>query len=341
MVFDPRSSPILREWEIARFLAYRDGQVVGRISAAHPLLPGEALGSFGFLALEQDPAILASLLDAAGSWLRQRGLRRWRGPMSVSINHDIGALVSGFGRPGSLRTPITPAWLPAMLDAAGLEREMTVHACLLQLAAEQHRARAARLLSGWSGAGELSLRRFDRRRFAEDTALVTALYNDGWAANWGATPVGPAEASGIGKLMRPALLTGEVFFAIWQGRPIGLCAILPDPTAATEACDGRLLPWGWARMARAMLPGGTRRARIPLLGTIAAVRGAPVSAHAMGALLSAAIDHAERRGWAEVEISWILDTNRAMRQAMARLPAPVDRSWALWGGDIAEARVAS
>ncbi len=330
-VFDPASNGVLREWEIQRFVAWRDGRPVGRISAARPLLADVApIGTFGFLGLEPDTAVLDALLRAAAGWLAARGIDRWRGPLSCSINHEVGALVSGFDRAGSLRTPRTPDWLPAMLDAVpGLTRQMVVHACLLQVAEERHRARAA----GIDPAG-LAIRRFDRGRFAAEAALVTALYNDGWSENWGATRVGPLEAATIGRLMRPALLTGEVFFAESQGRAVGLCAILPDPTAAIDACAGRLLPFGWARMARALLPGGTARARIPLLGTIGAVRGTPVSARAVAGLLSAAIGQAERRSWAEVEISWVLDSNRAMRLAMERLPAPIDRSWAIWGGGI-------
>lgn len=328
-VFDPARNGVLREWDVQQFVAWRDGRPVGRVTAARPLLADAApIGTFGFLALERDAAVLDALLRAVRAWLAARGIARWRGPLSMSINHEVGALVSGFDRPGSLRTPRTPDWLPAMLDATpGLAREMAVHACLLRLADERHRARAARI----DTAG-LAIRRFDRARFAAEAALVTALYNDGWSENWGATRVGPLEAATIGRLMRPALLTGEVFFAEFRGRPIGLCAILPDPTTAVDACAGRLLPFGWARMARALLPGGTARARIPLLGTIGAVRGTPVSARAVAALLSAAIGLAERRGWDEVEISWVLDSNRAMRQAMERLPAPIDRSWAIWGG---------
>ncbi len=330
LVFDPARNGALREWEVARFLAWRDGTVVGRIVAARPLLAvAEQIGTFGFLMLEHDEAVLRALLAAAAVWLRGRGIARLRGPLSFSINHEVGALVAGFGLPGSLRTPITPGWLPAMLDRAGLVREMTVHACRLRLAEERHRARAARL-----AAGGPTIRRFDRRRFAAEAALVTTLYNDGWSQNWGVTPVGPLEAATIGRLMRPALLTGEVFFAEQGGLPIGLCAILPDPTAAMAACHGRLVPFGWARMARSLLPGGTRRARIPLLGTVAAVRATPVSARAVAGLLSAAIDHAEGRGWDEVEISWVLENNRAMRQAMARLPAPEVRAWGIWGGEV-------
>lgn len=331
LIFDPARNGVLREWEVQRFVAWRDGQPVGRITAARPLLADVApIGTFGFLALERDAAVLEALLRAVRAWLAARGIACWRGPLSMSINHEVGAQVSGFDRPGSLRTPRTPDWLPAMLDATpDLSREMVVHACLLRVADERHRARAARI----DPAG-LVIRRFDRGRFAAEAALVTALYNDGWSENWGATRVGPLEAATIGRLMRPALLTGEVFFAEAQGQPVGLCAILPDPTVAMAACGGRLLPFGWARMARALLPGGTARARIPLLGTIGAVRGTQVSARAVAALLSAAIGLAERRGWAEVEISWVLDSNRAMRQAMERLPAPIDRSWAIWGGAL-------
>lgn len=143
LAFDPRRNGALAEWEVARFVAWRGRVPVGRISASlprpaavapDPLLaytggrPGTGWtregaggeGHFGFLALERDPAVLDALLDAAAAWLRARGASRLSGPFSFTINHEAGALVSGFGLPGSIETPENPAWLPAMLERAGL-----------------------------------------------------------------------------------------------------------------------------------------------------------------------------------------------------------------------------
>ena len=111
--FDPRRNGVLQDHAVAPFLAWRDGRCVGRIAAGwrHESGP-DAIGTFGFLALERDPAALAALLRAAGDWLAAQGARRMRGPLSLTINHEVGALVDGFGRPAMVRMPRTPECPP-------------------------------------------------------------------------------------------------------------------------------------------------------------------------------------------------------------------------------------
>src|SRR4029078_2804390 len=72
------------------FLAWRDGRVVGRISAQYDdnfnAHHGNRWGMFGFLQLEADPAILPPLLQAADEWLRSRGRDHMIGPMDFTMN---------------------------------------------------------------------------------------------------------------------------------------------------------------------------------------------------------------------------------------------------------------
>ncbi|MXP64394.1 hypothetical protein E0493_13670 [Roseomonas sp. M0104] len=333
-IFDPGFNAALAEWSVPRWLAFRDGRPVGRIAAAWPRdgVASQGIGGFGFLALEREPAVLAALLGAARRWLAERGATRMRGPLSFTINHEAGALVEGGTLPMP-RMPRNPPWLPPMLDAAGLAREMDLLACTLDLAEEAHRPRFAALLARWPGRSELRVRRLRPGRLSEEVGLMRDLFNDAWAENWGALPVSAAEAATMARLLRPLLLRGAVFFAEWRGEPIGVASLIPNIEPAAARLDGRLLPWGWARMLQA-LAGGAASARMPMLGIRRAWRGHPVSAYAMGALLSAAIGHAERRGWAQVEVSWILAHNTAMLQAMARLPAPVSGRWRLWSAGL-------
>ncbi|HWL82353.1 MAG TPA: hypothetical protein VNR89_15500 [Roseomonas sp.] len=333
-IFDPGFNAALAEWSVPRWLAFRDGRPLGRIAAAWPRdgATSQGVGGFGFLALEQDPAVLEALLGAARGWLAAQGAARMRGPLSFTINHEVGALLEGGALPMP-RMPRNPPWLPPMLDAAGLAREMDLLACTLDLAEEAHRPRFAALLARWPGRSELQVRRLRASRLDAEIGLIRDLFNDAWAENWGALPVSAAEAATMARLLRPLLLRGAVFFAEWRGEPIGVASLIPNIEPAAARLDGRLLPWGWARMLHA-LAGGADSARMPMLGIRRAWRGHPVSAYAMGALLSAAIDHAERRGWQRVEISWILAHNTAMLQAMARLPAPVSGHWRLWSADL-------
>lgn len=332
--FDPRRNGALQDLAAARFLAWRRGRCVGRIAAGRGRGGApDGAGSFGFLALERDPETLAALLGAAGGWLSEQGARRVRGPLSLTINHEVGALVEGFGRPGMVRMPRTPEWLPAMLEDGGLAPERDVLACTLALAEERHRARFAALLARWPGADGLCVRPLDKRRFDEEIRLVAALYNDAWADNWGAVPVGAAEAATIARIMRPLLRAGAILFADWRGEPVGVLSLVPNLEEATEGLGGRLLPIGWWRVARVLLGRG-RSARVPMLGTVRRFRGHPVSAMAVGALLDRAIGIAAARRWESVEISWILDDNAPMLRTMARLPAPVTGRWRLYGAPL-------
>ncbi|MGX9962095.1 hypothetical protein ACVFYP_02160 [Roseomonas sp. F4] len=327
-MFDPTVFGFLADHAVQRFLARRDGAVVGRIAACVPADPA-APATFGFLCLEQDPAVLAALLAAARGFLREQGRAEMIGPLSFTINHEVGAQAGFFDRPPMLRMPGSPAWLPKMLDAAGLSPVQDVLACTLDLATERHSARFAALaLKRPAEMARLSLRPMDRRDFGAEVGRVAALYNDAWGANWGAVPLRPAEVKGLGALLRPLLWSGEVVFAEWDRVPVGLVAVVPNIAEAMPA-DGRLLPFGWARLGWA-LAGRVRSARLPMLGISQAFRGHPASALAMGALMREAIGLAGRRGWQSLEVSWILEGNAAMLNSMGRLPAPVTGRWRIW-----------
>lgn len=332
-LFDPGFNRFLDDHAVARFLALRDGVPVGRIAACVPLAgPGPA--SFGFLRAVRDTTVVRALVDAARGFAARHGRTTIDGPLSFTINHEVGAQVTAHERPPMLRMPRTPPWLPEMLDAAGLAPLQDVVACTLDIGSERHRARFAQLAARRKAEmARLSLRRLDRRDFLPEVVRVAALYDDAWSTNRHAVPLRPGEVSTMAKLLRPLLFSGEVLFALWDGRPVGLLAIVPNIEPALPR-SGLLAPFGWVRLGAA-LAGRVDSARIPMLGITRAFRGHPASALAMGALLAEAIGLAERRGWKQVEVSWILDDNAAMRNAMARLPAPETGRWRLWRGGTA------
>jgi hypothetical protein len=330
LLFDPRRNGFLADHAVHRFIAWRGGRAVGRIAACIPQAgPGPA--SFGFLAAERDEAAVALLLGAARAAVAAAGRGHLDGPLSFTINHEVGALIAPPDRAPMLRMPRTPPWLPAMIEAAGFAPLGDVLACTLDLAAERHRARFAALAARRATEmARLRIRPLDRREYGAEVARVAALYDDAWAVNRHAVPLRPAEVGTLGRLLRPLLWRGEVFFAEWDGAPAGLLAIVPNIEPALPG-DGRLLPFGWWPLLRA-LTGGAAEARIPMLGIGRALRGHPASALAMGALLEAGLGLAARRGWGRIEISWILEENAAMLNAMARLPAPETGRWRLWRG---------
>ena len=308
---------------VAGWTAWRDGRPVGRIAACVDG-GGPGIGSFGFLRVDQDAEVLAALLGAARAWLAARGMTRLRGPLSFTMNHEVGVQVAAFDRPPMLRMPRDPPWLSPMLEAQGLSGEKDVLACTLDLAKEAHRARAARLLAGFEGRDRLRIRPLALGDWRAEVGHLAALFNDAWQENWGFVPIGQADAAMIAKIMRPIARNAVILFAEWDGVPIGVLSMLPNIEEARGS---------W-RMLPALLLGRVGSARIAMLGVSRAYRGTLVSSAATALLLATAIDAAETRGWRSIEISWILEDNAAMLALMGRVPAPVTGRWRIHGGAI-------
>ena len=98
----PRS-PFFQHAEGTIFLAYKQGRCVGRITAhidhEHLAKHRDATGFFGFFDTVDDQAVADALLDKAARWLKDRGIKRIRGPLSLGMNDEVGCLVDGFDSP--------------------------------------------------------------------------------------------------------------------------------------------------------------------------------------------------------------------------------------------------
>src|SRR3954451_11516734 len=96
---DRKKNPFFEHAEAEYFVALRDGEVVGRISAHidHRLNEYQQndWGLFGFFESENDQEVADALVKAAADWNRARGRDRIVGPFDFSTNHECGLLVEG------------------------------------------------------------------------------------------------------------------------------------------------------------------------------------------------------------------------------------------------------
>src|SRR6266542_5243826 len=99
---DREKNPFFKHAEAEYFLAERDGEAVGRITAQIDQrwdeFQGGNDGMFGFFDCEEDPEIAAALVETAAGWLRERGRERMLGPMDFTTNEEGGLLVEGYDR---------------------------------------------------------------------------------------------------------------------------------------------------------------------------------------------------------------------------------------------------
>src|SRR3954453_21813420 len=91
-----KKNPFFGHAEGTCFAAFRNGKCVGRITAQidklHLDRHKDDAGFFGFLDTIDDADVCKALIDRAAEWLAQRGMKRIRGPLSLSTNEELGCL---------------------------------------------------------------------------------------------------------------------------------------------------------------------------------------------------------------------------------------------------------
>jgi hypothetical protein len=336
--FDPRRSPLVTENEVHTFVAFMDDVPVGRIATiVNPSFlerHGCGTGHFGFIEGIDDPRVFSGLLDAAAATLRKAGLRRMQGPFSLSINHEAGLLVEGYDEPHTVRTNYAPPHYAKHLEAAGCHKAMDLLAACCRVGQATFPAEVAAIAAKAAIAGRMTTRGLSLAGWWSSFPRVLTLYNDAWAQNWGSVPVSEAEARMIARLMLPISKPEWVRIAEWQGEPIAVVAQIPDVNEALAGLDGRLLPCGFATLLWRVHVRGTKRTRIPMIGIASKWRNTRVGALAISLLLAESIELARSNGVEEIEISWMLETNRAVLNLVERLPAHTTRRFRIYERSI-------
>ena len=336
--FDKKTSPLMLENDIRAFVAFRDGEPAGRIAAivnhAHLRKYDDGCGQFGLIEAIDDGAVFAALVDSAAAFLRKRGLRRIRGPFSLSINHETGLLVKGFDQPHVVRTNHAPPFYAQRLEALGLRKAMDLFAYVCAISESDFPERVEKLRRRFARAGEITTYGLSLLRWSTQFPRVLDLYNDAWKDNWSAIPVSPPEAKMIAHLMLPVSKPAWIRMAQWNGEDIAVVSQIPDVNEALQGLRGKLLPFGWAHLMGRIHGRGARMTRLPMIGVASRWRGTRVGSMAVSLLLAEAVAQARRAKVEEMEISWMLETNHAVLNLAASLPARHTRTFRVYEKDL-------
>ena len=312
-VLDRRRNPFFDHGEACYWLAWRDGAPVGRISAQvnrlHLETHGDATGNFGFLEAIDDPAVFEALLRTAEAWVKARGLVRVLGPLSLSMNDEIGVLVSGFSYPPVVAMPHAPPYYGPRLEAAGYEKAKDLYA----FRCETRDSAVAEILERGKRIdreGRLRVRGIDMRRFEEEMRAGIAIYNGSWSANWGFVPVTPAEVEHLLASLKPVIQPRLILLGEIDGRLEGLFVAIPDLNELIADLGGKLFPLGWARLLwrlkRRLPPKG---ARVLLAGLTRDYQNTLLGARMLLWMFADGFQSARELGYRHVEFSWVLEDN--------------------------------
>ncbi len=326
-------NPYFEHAEAEYFLAERDGEPVGRITAQVDARWDEFQGGsdamFGFFEAANDPEVAAALLGAATEWARSKDRSRILGPMDFTTNDEIGILIEGFERRPMILELWHPPYYQELVEAEGFEKAMDVLMWELQFGDLKEGERfdpeihaAAEKALGGEG---ITIRNMHKRDIAAEVRRFTDVYNEAWGDNWGFVPITDAEVDFQAKNLKQVLDEDWAYIAEKDGEAVGAALTLPDINQVMAKMNGRLLPLGWAKFLL-----GKRRIdqlRVFVLGVKPAYRHTGVAA----GLYLKHLETAARPGAiGGGEMGWILENNGPMNRAMEGMGGKVVKRYRIY-----------
>jgi hypothetical protein len=319
-------------------LAFRDGRVVGRISAhidhAYNRHHDERRGWFGFFECEDDPEAARALLDAAAAWLTERGMDDMAGPADFTMNDESGLVIEGHELAPMVRQPWHPPYYQALCEEhGGLEKVVDLLMWELEISdREQMLPILPELAADAREKHGVRIRRMTRRRLRADLDVFAEIYNRAWRRNFGFVPYDEADLDQYGHEMQLGFDKDWFMVAEVGDEPVAIAITVPDLNQVLRTMHGRLLPLGWLRYLRRKKV--IDRVRVGFLGVKPKFQHTGAAAALYVEHFDTSARHPRIKGG---EMGWILETNRAMNRGMEAMNGRVVKRYRVYGRALASA----
>jgi hypothetical protein len=331
-----KRNPYFQHASFQAWVARRGRQTVGRISAQvdrlHLERYDDQTGFFGMIEAQDDPEVFQALFDAAQTWLRERNMRRIRGPFNLSINEECGLLVEGFDTPPMIMMGHALPYYPVRIEEQGFTgvQDLLAYWIGTDFTVPRH---LEALISRASGRVRLRPLR-PRRGFREDLAVIKDIFEDSWSGNWGFLPFTEMEFAEMGKSLKLLVPPEFVRIAEVDGEPAAMMAGFPNLNEAARDLDGKLLPLGWLKLLWRLKFKRVKTARVPLMGVRQRFQGSRLGAILALMMITSLRTSGRRRGIEGVELSWILESNMGMRKIIESLGGKPYKRYRIYQKDL-------
>jgi GNAT superfamily N-acetyltransferase len=334
----PGKNPWFEHGEAQLFLAERNGRVVGRISAQidHDALKqpaeqgmGPGVGFWGLFEAE-DAGTASALIKAAEAWLRDKGMTRSMGPMSLCMWDEPGLLVTGHDHPPVVMMGFNAAQYEAWVEAAGYGGVQDLYTYALPIS-EDFPELTKRIVASGERNSRIRIRHVDKGRFDEEAALILSILNDAWSDNWGFVPITDAEVAHVGKKLKPLVYEDLIRIAEVDGEPVAFMMTLPNLNERIADFGGALLPFNWIKLLWWLRKPRARIMRVPLMGVVKRLQATRLASQlAMMLIEFIRRDAITKYGATHGDFGWVLASNGPMRSVGEAVGGKVNKIYRIY-----------
>jgi hypothetical protein len=320
---NPKKNPLFDHAEGTIFLAYKGGKCVGRITATidheHLARYNDATGFWGFFDTIDDDEVARELIARAEAWLKGKGMTRARGPISMSINEEMGCLVEGFDSPAVFLNPHHHPYQAALIEKAGYAKVKDVlgwHYTVGEL-----NTRAKKGHDEILALPEIKSRTVSLKDVERDVGIIVDVFNDAWCENWGFVPLTKKEVAKMASDFKLILEPEITRIVTIDGEPAAVAVALPNLNEIARDLDGKLFPFGLLKLLYRLKVTGAKSARLIILGIRKKYRHVRKYAGLSAFLYAELNDSGKKLGIEWGELGWTLEDNGAVNAGIRMMGA--------------------
>jgi GNAT superfamily N-acetyltransferase len=314
---------------IQTFLAYRDGEVCGRIAAilnqGHNAQYNERRGFFGFFDCRDDQEAANGLFDAVRKWFAEQDIHCLRGPTNPSLNYEVGLLIDGFDSPPTFMMTYNRPYYVKLVENYGFRKAQDLYAFwgeidMLPKIAQKLQPIAEQIIERFN----VKLRSMDTSRFVEDVEMFLEIYNRSLVNTWGFVPMSSGEVRRMAGGLRYVIIPEMAVAAEIDGRVVGVSFGLPDYNPRIKEINGRLFPFGFVHLLRNRQ--AIKRIRLISTNVLPEYQRMGVGLVMLHGLAPKAIAW----GIEEAEFSWVLESNSLSFGSLKKGGAKITKTYRVY-----------
>lgn len=268
LIYDERATlnrsknPAFDHCDATYFLAYRGGEIVGRIAAIINHKSNERWNQkharFGFVDFIDDNDVVDSLFGAAESWSRARGMDKIHGPLGFTDLDHEGMLIEGYDRMGTMVTIYNYPYYKEQIERLGYVKDKDWVEFLIQIPSEVP-DRFSRMADVVKKRFGLTVKHFQKKQEIYPYAReMFILINKAYKDLYGYVELTDKQIDYYVEMYIPMIRLEFVTLVLRQtdNKLVGVGIGLPSMSKGLRNARGRFLPNGWYHLYKALKGNG-------------------------------------------------------------------------------------
>lgn len=298
--------------EAEYFMAYKDGKIVGRVAAIINKRANEKFGKkdvrFGWIDFIDDIEVTKALFDAVEAWGKSKGMTAMVGPLGFTDLDPEGMLTMGFDKLGTMPTIYNYPYYPEHMEKLGGWVKDNDYVEYYLPMPEKTPEKFAKLSAMIEKRYNLHVKKITKKDVKNTTIVydIFNLINDTYKDLYGYVELTERQIDDYVKSYMPMLDLNLVTLVVDGNKDdklIGVGITMPSMARAMQkCCRGRLFPFGWWHLLRALKWHKTEGVDLLLIGFLPEYRSKGANALLFADLIPRYIDYGFKWGETQVEM---------------------------------------